>query len=162
MSRAAIITLLTVLAAPASVTWASGTWASGAQASGVGAEDRYGPPPNIDPAAPSARSVEGWLNWPAKASSSPAAQPVLAATSPVVAVNPPRFYSVHRQFGLSPDPIPLSAQFFSDPATPDLAAPPPPLGPHPFAGSQAPTAPANTAANRTRAMAQETADSAAD
>ena len=33
-----------------------------------------------------------------------------------------RFYSVHRAFGLQPDPAPIPPQFFT--ATADLAAPP--------------------------------------
>lgn len=37
----------------------------------------------------------------------------------------PRFYSVHREYGQAPDPIPLSPQFFAS-ETPDLAQPPPP------------------------------------
>jgi hypothetical protein len=73
----------------------------------------------------------------------------------------PHFYSVHREFGLNPDPIPLPRQFFSD-GSGDLSAPPPPPAPHPFAGSQAANSPANTAANRAREVELETADSAAN
>jgi Meckel syndrome type 1 protein len=73
----------------------------------------------------------------------------------------PHFYSVARQYGVTPDPIPLPKQFFSD-GSADLAAPPPPPAPHPFAGSQAANSPANTAANRAREVELETADSAAD
>jgi hypothetical protein len=66
---------------------------------------------------------------------------------------------VHREFGLSPDPIPLPRQFFAG-GSPDLAAPPPPLDPHPVPGTQAATSPANTASNRAREVELETADSA--
>ena len=41
---------------------------------------------------------------------------------------PPHFYSLYREYGQSPDPIPLSPQFFAA-STPDLAQPPPPV-PH--------------------------------
>lgn len=74
----------------------------------------------------------------------------------------PRFYSVHREFGLKPDPIPLPPQFFASSAGADLAAPPPPLDPHPVPGTQAATSPLNTAANRAREVELETADSAAN
>jgi hypothetical protein len=73
----------------------------------------------------------------------------------------PHYYSVHREFGLNPDPIPLPKQFFSDGSS-DLSAPPPPPAPHPFAGSQAANSAANTAANRAREVELETADSAAN
>ena len=39
---------------------------------------------------------------------------------------PTHFYSVHRQYGQAPDPIPLDAQFFAS-SSPDLAQPPPPV-----------------------------------
>jgi hypothetical protein len=71
----------------------------------------------------------------------------------------PHFYSVHREFGLNPDPIPLPQQFFAG-GSPDMAAAPPPLPPHPVPGTQAATSPANTAANRAREVELETADSA--
>ena len=41
---------------------------------------------------------------------------------------PPHFYSLYREYGQTPDPIPLNPQFFAA-ATPDLAQPPPPV-PH--------------------------------
>ena len=41
---------------------------------------------------------------------------------------PPHFYSLYREYGQNPDPIPLSSQFFAA-STPDLAQPPPPV-PH--------------------------------
>jgi hypothetical protein len=83
------------------------------------------------------------------------------APDPGPTSNGPRFYSVHRQFGLRPDPIPLPKQFFAD-NTPDLAAPPPPLPPRPVPGTQAASSPANTASNRARQVEIETADSAAN
>ena len=41
---------------------------------------------------------------------------------------PPHFYSLSRQYGETPDPIPLGPQFFAS-STPDLAQPPAPV-PH--------------------------------
>ncbi len=61
---------------------------------------------------------------------------------------PPRFYSLHREFGVSPDPIPLPAQFFADSGAADLAGPPPPPAPHLIAGQSA-----SSAANVQRAAA---------
>jgi hypothetical protein len=73
---------------------------------------------------------------------------------------PAHFYSTVREFGLKPDPdpAPLPAQFFADQSGGDLAAPPPPLQPHPVPGSQTvdSTATANTASNRARAIALDT------
>jgi hypothetical protein len=82
-------------------------------------------------------------------------QPVASASTS----QPPRRYSVAREFGLTPDPIPLPQQFFAE-GSPDLAAPPPPLPPKPVPGTQAATSGANTASNRARQVALETADSA--
>jgi hypothetical protein len=96
--------------------------------------------------------------WTPAPYSQPAAPLAPAAGSPGQA---PHFYSVHRQFGLSPDPIPLPRQFFADNA-PDLAAAPPPLPPRPVPGTQAATSSANTASNRARQVEIETADSAAN
>jgi hypothetical protein len=91
---------------------------------------------------------------------------VMASAAPAAPVAhaalPPRRYSLHSEFGLTPDPIPLPKQFFADSATADLAAPPPPLDPHPVPGTQAATSPANTAANRARESALETADTQSD
>jgi len=89
-------------------------------------------------------------------------RPAPIATASASSNQPPRFYSVHREFGLTPDPIPLPAQFFADGQAADMAAPPPPLPPRAVAGSQAATSAANTPANRARAADIETADSAAN
>lgn len=96
--------------------------------------------------------------WTSTGRAAATATPTAAQTT---ANQPPRFYSVHREFGLKPDPIPLPQQFFADSAA-DLAAPPPPLAPHPVPGTQAATSPLNTAANRAREVDLETADSAAN
>jgi len=198
MPRAQFIACLTALCASV-----LGVWAAGAQA-----EDRYGPPPPTDMAAPAAEPAAGWLSWsnksppPAPARPAPTADyaqrfearppapeadpvarpdrvaalptslygtypsltprgPAAAAPQMAAAGTPAHFYSVHRQFGLSPDPIPLPPQFFADGAV-DLAAPPPPLPPHAVPGSQAATSPADTPANRARAVDLQTADSAAN
>ena len=173
MPRAATIAVLTTLAAQV-----VGAWANAASA-----EDRYGPPstPNINP-TPIATSTAGWLNWSGKSASAaaatrdiapaptrqprpavwtPPARTIAPAASSAGDNQPPRYYSVHREFGLTPDPIPLPAQFFADAASADLAAPPPPLPPRPVPGTQAATSPANTPANRARAVELQTADSAA-
>jgi hypothetical protein len=136
-------------------------------------QDRYGPQ------APASQTVATadtpTLIWPGKAAPEdsvppppappapqPAPPPVAAAPVPpamVAAGLRPHRYSVVRQFGLRPDPIPLPSQFFADNAAADLAAPPPPLDPHPVPGTQAvtSTASANTPANRARAIALDTA-----
>jgi len=85
----------------------------------------------------------------------PAAQPVPApsasaqtASAQAAAGQPPRFYSLHREFGLTPDPapVPLPTQFFAPSA--DLAEPPPPPPPHVLpAGQQAMTASARARAD---------------
>ena len=57
------------------------------------------------------------------------AAPMTAAASPSDGdYQPPHFYSLYREYGQTPDPIPLNSQFFAA-ATPDLAQPPPDL-PH--------------------------------
>ena len=72
-----------------------------------------------------------------------------APAAPVQAAGgqPPRFYSLHREFGLAPDPAPalLPAQFFAPSA--DLAEPPPPPPPRVLPAGQA----AMTASARARA-----------
>ena len=77
----------------------------------------YAPPP---PAAPQ----------PAPLRQAQAARPAMtqANSSSDGDYQPPHFYSLYRQYGQTPDPIPLGPQFFSS-ATPDLAQPPPPV-PH--------------------------------
>jgi hypothetical protein len=50
----------------------------------------------------------------------------LAAANETSDYQPTHFYSLHRQYGDTPDPIPLDAQFFAS-SSPDLAQPPPPL-----------------------------------
>ena len=58
-----------------------------------------------------------------------AARPMTQANSPSDGdYQPPHFYSLYREYGQSPDPIPLNPQFFAA-STPDLAQPPPPV-PH--------------------------------
>jgi len=71
---------------------------------------------------------------------------------------PPHIYSVAREYGLRPDPIPLPSQFFADPSAPDLAAPPSALPPRPVPGAQTVNNPSsiNTPSNRARAIAQDT------
>ncbi len=81
---------------------------------------------------------------------SPLTPPAVAAPPAASADSgqPPRFYSVHREFGLAPDPAPapLPTQFFA--ASADLAEPPPPPPPHVLpAGQQAMTASARARAD---------------
>ena len=87
---------------------------------------------------------------------------VADASGATHSAQPPRFYSVARQYGVTPDRDPLPAQFFADSASGDMAAPPPPLDPHPVPGTQAATSPANSADNRARQTAIDTADAGAD
>jgi hypothetical protein len=56
------------------------------------------------------------------------AQPrtVVQAANDTSDYQPTHFYSLHRQYGQTPDPIPLDAQFFAG-SSPDLAQPPPPV-----------------------------------
>ena len=66
---------------------------------------------------------------PAKTAAAPAA-PLSPAVAPpgfrtASSTSSSRFYSVHRQFGVAPDPINMPKQFFLD-GSPDLAEPPPP------------------------------------
>jgi len=114
-------------------------------------------PTSLYSAYPSAVPRQAPARWtpPSRAAATP-------APAQTAANQAPHFYSVHREFGLTPDPIPLPRQFFADSAGADLAAPPPPLDPHPVPGTQAATSPLNTAANRARQVELETADSAAN
>jgi hypothetical protein len=165
-------------AAPASgwLNWSTKTPArDGAEAMSADQPSRFQPalasarpdhmaavlPTSLYSAYPSPAPRQAAASWtpPSRAAAAPA--PASAAGS--AATNQaPRFYSVHREFGLRPDPIPLPQQFFADSGGSDLAAPPPPLAPHPVAGTQAATSPLNTASNRAREVELETADSAAN
>ena len=102
----------------------------------------YAPYPSTQPAAQQPRAEPY-----SRAAAAPTADTAHSSQAP-------RYYSVHREVGLTPDPIPLPQQFVADGATADMAAPPPPLAPHPVPGSQAVNAntAANTPANRTRAL----------
>jgi len=73
---------------------------------------------------------------------------------------PPHIYSVARQYGITPDPIPLPTQFFADQSEADLAAPPPPLPPRPVPGAPTVNNPSsiNTPSNRARAVAEDNPD----
>lgn len=88
--------------------------------------------PSAAPRAPAPLPASIYAQTPPPARS-PAA-PAIAATPLAQAQTPaapgsdyttPRFYSLHRAYGQTPDPIPLSPQFFAT-QTPDLAEPPPP------------------------------------
>jgi len=101
------------------------------------------------PAAPTPRTVAALptsIYAPPPSSLTQAATP--AAPAQAAAGQPPRFYSLHREFGLTPDPAiaPLPTQFFA--ASADLAEPPPPPPPHVLpAGQQAMTASARARAD---------------
>jgi hypothetical protein len=119
------------------------------------------PPPLPSPAPqpPAPQPIAALSPPPAPAQAAPAPQPQSPAPSPdgvAHSAQPVRIYSVARQYGVTPDPDPLPAQFFGEDA--DMAAPPPPLPPKAVAGNQAATAPANTASNRAREVAIDTAD----
>ena len=123
------------------------------------AEDRYGPPPvgsrdlppsallswpgkvlpTARPDAPQAAASEpasGFYTqprpWPAPMAANTAAPTAAPGPSTVAGMigAPPRFYSVHRQYGLQPDPVTLSPQFQADSGSADMAEPPPPPPPH--------------------------------
>ena len=56
----------------------------------------------------------------------PRVQALAQASPPTAGAYPsPRYYSLHRPYGQTPDPVPLSPQFFAGGST-DLADPPPP------------------------------------
>ncbi len=66
---------------------------------------------------------------PARAAAAPLAPTrALAMAAPQATGGPasPRFYSLHRAYGETPDSIPLTPQFFAT-DSPDLARPPPPV-----------------------------------
>jgi len=125
--------------------------------------ERDEPPARPTPDRVAALPTSLYSPYPARpaAEAAPAPGHWSPVPAPQAMNQPPHFYSVHRAFGLSPDPIPLPRQFFAD-AGPDLAAPPPPLPPHPVPGTQSATSPANTPSNRARQVEIETADSAAN
>jgi hypothetical protein len=153
------------------------------------AEDRYGPPPDRQgydaPNTLSGVVSVAVLTWPGKPSAplqspsiptAPAAPPLPApvaapATSTVAAQPlvspgtgaPPRFYSVVRQYGGSPDPIVLTPQFLADSGAADLAEPPPLPPPH-SNGAQTANMSAAAAASQARAAAEAvlSGNSAAD
>ncbi len=96
---------------------------------------------------------------PAKAAEAPAAPERLAAAPPGFrtpsSTSSSRFYSVHRQFGVAPDPIKMPQQFFLD-GSPDLSEPPPPP-----VRRIAPSPGKSTAAQRAaQARSQESPDAA--
>jgi hypothetical protein len=138
-----------------------------------------------EPAAPSVAALPAVLPAPQAAVQQPAppplaiAQPAPAPQPPAVpptaqaaplasqqsaedaghARLPPHIYSVARDYGLKPDPIPLPTQFFQDQSSDtDLAAPPPALPPRPVPGAQTVNNPSsiNTPSNRARAIAEDT------
>jgi hypothetical protein len=115
------------------------------------------------PAPAATTAVKSKSSQPAPSTATVTATAASVSAAPAThAALPPRLYSLHREFGLTPDPIPLPKQFFADSAATDLAAPPPPLDPRPVPGTQAATSPANTASNRARESALATADTQAD
>lgn len=98
----------------------------------------YGPPPPYPVAPPLPTSI--YAPPPPAAASiapipptppAPPAAPKVKALAMASRMDPdapasPRLYSVHRQYGETPDPIPLTPQFFES-SSQDLAAPPPPV-----------------------------------
>jgi hypothetical protein len=94
---------------------------------------------------------------PAPARAPVVAQAQAAAGQPRIAMasvydQRPHYYSLHRAYGDTPDPVTLSPQFLSAPST-DLAEPPPPVMPRLLPGSGA------TAAQQTAARVQQRAAS---
>ena len=79
-------------------------------------------PTNIYAPAPPRAVAAAPLAGPA----APAPRQIAQASSSTDDYQPTHFYSLHRQYGDAPDPIPLNAQFFAS-STPDLAQPPPPV-----------------------------------
>ena len=131
-------------AAQATLTWPGKAPAAPHIARPV-ALQAYAPPPYPAAAAPiAAVTLPTSLYAPPP---SPLSQPA-ASTQTAAAGQPARFYSLHREFGLAPDPAPapLPTQFFTPSA--DLAEPPPPPPPHVLpAGQQAMTASARARAD---------------
>ena len=85
----------------------------------------YAPPPAASPRAAPAPTVPAPVIQQASAARPGMTQ---ARSSSDGDYQPPHFYSLYREYGQTPDPIPLNPQFFAA-ATPDLAQPPPPV-PH--------------------------------
>ena len=105
------------------------------------------PPPKPAPVRTAAVAVRPHPA-PAPAAAQPSAPaPTAVAASADQGGMPAHFYSVQREFGLKPDPIPLPNQFFADGSTGDLAGPPPPPPPHLIPGQSA-----SSAANVQRAQ----------
>ena len=107
----------------------------------------YVPAPYSPPSAP-AQAVAALPTSLYSPPPSPLMQPAAQAAPATTAGQPPRFYSLHREFGLTPDPAPatLPTQFFAPSA--DLAEPPPPPPPRVLpAGQQAMTASARARAD---------------
>ena len=104
----------------------------------------YAPPPS--PLSATLRAAQP-VSQSASVASPTQAHPVQAAPSQgATSGQPPRFYSLHREFGLAPDPapVPLPSQFFAPNA--DLAEPPPRVVP---AGQKGKTASARARADTT-------------
>jgi len=113
----------------------------------------------VQPAAPERAAAAAAAQPPAQAEAATAA-PRQTAEDAGHARLPPHIYSVARDYGLRPDPIPLPQQFFTDQGSPDIAQPPGPLPPRPVPGPQTVNNPnsANTPSNRARAIAQDLPD----
>ncbi len=80
------------------------------------------PPPSPLMAAAPAQALTATPAQPAaQARATPSVQAIAQADGELPPG--PRFYSLHRAYGVRPDPIPLPEEFFG--ATPDLAKPPP-------------------------------------
>jgi hypothetical protein len=109
----------------------------------------YSPAPRFTAPASSVRAAWAAATGYAAPAPAPAAAPTIAPPpSPLMAASPPaaqaappdgqppRLYSLHREFGLTPDPTPpLPVQFFA--GNQDLADPPPPPPPHVLPAGQA-------------------------
>ena len=84
------------------------------------------PAPAPPPAALPTRAVAAAQLPPVQTAQAAPRAAALATASAEDDYQPTHFYSLHRQYGDTPDPIPLNAQFFAS-STPDLAQPPPPV-----------------------------------
>jgi len=92
------------------------------------AETSSAPPPApAPPSAPQAGAPQSIYDPPAGQGGAATGSPSPAATAAPTAANDgetARFYSLHRQYGLTPDPDPIPPQFFTQ--TADLSDPPGP------------------------------------